>query len=160
MSARPPRGPRPQAAPGTWDPLRDLMSLKDRMNRLFENVMHKGDFSREEPTGWSPDMDLREDREGYLVTAELPGVHREDIQVRVEHGSVTVRGERPVDDEARAAAHQRVERSYGPFQRSLPLPSSVDAGKATARFHLGVLEVFLPKAAGARAHPIKVRVLD
>jgi HSP20 family protein len=136
------------------------MSLKDRMNRLFENVMHKGDFSREEPTGWSPEVDLREDREGFVLMAELPGVRREDIQIRVEHGSVTVQGERPVDDEAGAVAHQRVERSCGPFQRSLPLPSPVDAGKATARFHLGVLEVFLPKAAGARAHPIKVRVVE
>ena len=160
MSARPPRGPRSPAAPGAWDPLRDLLSLKDRMNRLFENVMHRGDFSKEEPTGWSPAVDLREDREGFLFTAELPGVRREDIQVRVEHGGVTLQGERPFDVEARAADHLRVERSYGPFQRSLPLSSPVDAGRVTARLHQGVLEVFLPKAAGARAHPIKVRILD
>jgi HSP20 family protein len=160
MSGRPSRGPRSPAESAAWDPLRDLISLKDRMNRLFETVMHTGDFSREEVTGWSPAIDVREDREGFRLTAELPGVRRQDVQVRVEQGTVTLEGDRPADPDARNADHLRVERSYGPFQRSVPLPSPIDAAKVTARMHLGVLEVFLPKASGARAHAIKVRVVD
>ena len=140
-----------------WDPIRDLVELKDRMNRLLESVLRKGDFSPEGPYGCGPPVDLREDRESFVLTAEVPGVRRDDLVVRVEGGIVTLEGQRPLDREARSAL--RIERPYGTFTRTFHLPAPVDEGRVTARLHLGVLEVFLPKSVGARTRPIKVQVL-
>lgn len=154
MSARGGRG----GAPGPWDPVRDLMALKERMNRLLETVLVRGDFSQDGFPGWSPAMDLREDKEGFLLAAELPGVRREDIAVRVEGGILTVEGRRVREDDLRAAEPLRVELSYGSFVRTFPLPAPVDDRRVTARFHLGVLEVFLPRASEAASRKIQVEV--
>lgn len=154
MSARAPRG----AAPPPWDPIRDLRNLKDRMNRLLENVLRRGDFAPDGLAGWSPAVDLREDHEGFVLSAELPGVRREDIRIRVEGGTLTLEGERLLEPEARAADPLRIERSYGAFSRAFPLPAAVDASKARARFRHGVLEVFVPKAAEAPGRAIRVPV--
>jgi len=140
-----------------WDPIRDLMALKDRMNRLLESVLRKGDFSPEGLSGWAPPIDLREDRETFVLTAELPGVRREDLVIRVEGGIVTLEGQRPLDREARSAL--RIERPYGTFTRTVHLPSAVDESRVTARLQLGVLEVILPKSAGSRSRAIKAQVL-
>jgi len=158
MSARGSKGPGGFPVRTSWDPIQDLMTLKERMNRLLESVLRKGDFEKE-VAGWSPSVDLREDREGFHLTAELPGVRREDLRIRLEGSVLTLEGERPMDDDTREADHLRVERSYGPFTRTFHLPSAVDEGKITARFSLGVLEVFLPRSADSRTRSIKVRVV-
>jgi HSP20 family protein len=144
--------------PGPWDPVRDLVALKERMNRLLENVLRKGDFSQEGFPGWSPAMELREDREGFLLTAEVPGMRREDLSVRVEGGVLTVEGRRAREKSLRASEPLRVEMSYGPFTRAFPLPAPVDESRVTARLRLGVLEVFLPKTTEARSRKIQVEV--
>ncbi len=158
MSSRTPRTPRGEGPAAAWDPLHDLVALKDRFNRLFENVLRKGEFADREVAGWSPAVDLRENEEGFVLTAELPGVRREDIRVRVERGLLTLEGERPMDREARDADHLRVERSYGPFARSFHLPAPIDESRVTARFRLGILEVFVPKSAEAHSQSITIRV--
>jgi HSP20 family protein len=154
MSARSGRGD----PPGAWDPVRDLVTLKERMNRLLETVLRRGEFSQDGFPGWSPAMDLREDREGFLLTAELPGVRRGDIAVRVDGGVLTVEGRRAPDPGLRSAEPLRIEMSYGAFARAFPLPAPVDDTRVTARFRLGVLEVFLPRAAEARSRTIAVEV--
>ena len=158
MSGRPPRPPRGDVPPGPWDPIRDLISLKERMNRLLEAVLVRGEFLQGEFARWTPAVDLREDLEGYVLTAELPGVRRDDIRIRIEGGLLTLEGERPPDSAARDADHLRIERPYGSFTRTFPLPGSIDEGKVRARFDLGILEVVLPRSAGARARPITVQV--
>ena len=157
MSSRLSRTPRGEG-PAAWDPLHDLMALKDRLNRLFENVLRKGDFGGGGIPSWSPPVDLRENEEGFVLTAELPGVRREDIRVRVERGLLILEGQRPMDKGAREADHLRIERSYGPFTRSFHLPAPIDESKVTARFERGVLEVFVPKSPESRSHPVKVRI--
>ena len=82
MSGRTIRG---AAGTGSWDPLNELMVLKDRMNRLFENVLWRGgELGEREIAGWSPAVDVREDREGFVVTAEIPCFPRETLAIRVE----------------------------------------------------------------------------
>ncbi len=155
-SARSPRGAAPLSLP--WDPIRDLMSLRDRTNRLLESVLRRGDLPGGEIAGWSPAVDLREDREGYLLTAELPGVRKEDIRIRLEGGLLTLEGERPVDPQTREADHLRVERSHGPFARSFHITAPIDTRRVTARYDRGVLEVSLPKSNEGRTRPVSVRV--
>ena len=157
MTGRSPRAPRGEGAALPWDPIRDLMALKDRTNRLLESVLRRGDFSPEGLSGWVPPVDLREDRGAFVLTAEVPGLRRDALVIRVEGGIVTLEGQRPLDREARSAL--RIERAYGTFTRTFHLPVPVDEGRVTARLHLGVLEVFLPKSAGTRARPIKVQVV-
>ncbi|HMC83646.1 MAG TPA: Hsp20/alpha crystallin family protein [Candidatus Polarisedimenticolia bacterium] len=156
MSGRAPRSPRGTGTPIPWDPIRDLIGLKERMNRLLESVLRRGDFSTGGLAGWSPTVDLREDREAFVLIAEVPGVSRDDLEIRVEGGIVTVEGRRPLEQEARSAL--RIERPYGSFTRTFHLPNPVDEGRVTARLHLGVLEIVLPKSSGARARSIQVQV--
>jgi|GraSoiStandDraft_34_1057297.scaffolds.fasta_scaffold179170_2 HSP20 family protein len=156
MSGRVQRPPRRAGAPLPWDPIRDLIGLRERMNRLLESVLRRGDFSTSGLGGWSPPVDLREERESFLLTTEVPGVRRDDLVVRVEGGVVTLEGRRPLEKTARAAL--RIERPYGLFSRTFHLPHPVDESRVSARLHLGVLEVSLPKSSGARARPIKVQV--
>jgi len=157
MSAKSSKGPGRIPVGASWDPIQDLMTLKERMNRLLESVLRKGDFEKE-AASWNPAVDLREDREGFHLTAELPGVRREDLRIRLEGSVLTLEGERPMDENTRDADHLRVERSYGPFTRSFHLPSAVDERRTTARFSLGVLEVLLPRSADSRTRSIKVEV--
>ena len=158
MSGRAARAPRGGAGGAEWDPLRDLLSLKDRLNRLFENVLRRGDFAQEEIPRWMPAADLRENEEGFLLSAELPGVRREDILVRVEGGILTLEGRRTMDPDTRDAEHLRIERSYGPFTRSFHLPAAIDTGRVTAALRLGVLEVFIPKSEEAKTRPVRINV--
>jgi HSP20 family protein len=159
MSARAGRAPRPVAAAASWDPLRELAGLKDRLNRLFESAMRRGGTpGAGDLAGWSPTVDLREDRAGFVLTAEIPGVAREDIRIRLDGRTLIVEGERRAGRQARGADHLRVERSYGPFTRSLQLPTGVAARGLKARLRQGVLEVRLPKTARERNSRVEVRV--
>ena len=158
MSGRPGRAPRPVAA-ASWDPLRELAGLKDRLNRLFESAMRRGGTpGAGDLAGWSPAVDLREDANGFVLTAELPGVAREDVRIRLEGRTVVVEGERRAGRQSRGAEILRVERSYGPFARTLELPAGVAARGLTARLRQGVLEVRLPKTAQERSTRVEVRV--
>ena len=156
MSGRAPRPPRSAGTPLPWDPIRDLIGLKERMNRLLESLLRKGDFSTGGLAGWSPPVDLREDRDAFILTTEVPAVRRDDLDIRVEGGIVTLEGRRALEKGARSAL--RIERPYGSFSRTFHLPHPVDESRVSARLHLGVLEVVLPKSTGARARSIKVQV--
>jgi len=132
------------------------MGLKERLNRLLESILRRGDFSTEGLPGWCPPVDLREDRESFVLTSEVPGVRADDLTVRVEGGVVTLEGRRALEREARSAL--RIERPYGLFSRVLHLPAPVDESKVRARLHLGVLEVVLPRSSDSRPHSIRVQV--
>lgn len=156
MSARSQGGRGPLS---TWDPLHELMVLKERMNRLFENVMSRGgDLGEGDLAGWSPAVDLREDQEGFHMSAEIPGVPRDSLALRVEGQTLTLEGDRPLDRLEKTAEHLRVERFYGPFSRSLQLPAAIDEDKVKARFQLGVLEVYLPKSLKSRTGSLKITI--
>ncbi len=156
MTARPKGGPGPLS---TWDPLHELMVLKERMNRLFENVLSRGgDLGEGDLAGWSPAVDLREEREGFHLSAEIPGVSRDSLSLRVDGQTLTLEGDRPLERQEKTAELLRVERFYGPFSRSLQLPALIDEDKVTARFHLGVLEVFLPKSMKSRSGSLKITI--
>lgn len=106
--------------------------------------------------GVTPAMNLRETPEALEVTAELPGVAASDIEVTIDKGILTIKGEKKFEEEATEGAFHRVERSYGSFSRSVSLPSPVAEDKVSANFVNGVLTLTLPKAEEAKARKIEI----
>lgn len=159
MSARGARGQKNEMPGAAWDPLRELGGLKERLNRLFESALRRGGApDAGEFNGWAPAIDLREERDAFVLTAEVPGVLKSAIRIRLEGRTLTLEGDRPVAKESRNADHLRVERSYGPFTRDVQLPSGVDEKGVVASFEKGVLEVRLPKASRDRGSPVRIQV--
>jgi HSP20 family protein len=108
---------------------------------------------------WVPAVDIYEtEKDGLVLKAELPDMKREDISVMVENNTLTIKGERKFDGEARKEQFHRVERAYGSFSRSFSLPQTVDAAKIAAEYKNGVLTVTLPVRAESRPRTINVEV--
>jgi len=132
-----------------WDPLRDLIRLRDRVNEMFEETLSRstppGGAEAIESMGWRPAVDLFEEADRYLLRADLPGVTAQDVDVQIEDGHLVLRGERRMDTTVEREAYLRVERPYGRFRTQIALPPSVDRNRIQARHRNGVLEVTLPK---------------
>lgn len=143
-----------------WDPVRDLSSIQEKMNQLFEDTFSRT-RGRDEALGkgmWTPAVDIFETEEAVVVKAEIPGVERDQIAVEIKDGILTLHGERKFEKEVKEENYHRIERAYGTFHRSFSLPSSVDEEKISAKFKEGVLEVTLPKKERAKPKQIKVDV--
>lgn len=138
-----------------WDPFRDLAGLQDRMNRLFSDTLTR--TGGEDGAGaWLPPVDIYEDGESLVLQAEVPGVRKEDLDIRVENNVLTLSGERKQEKETTEEQYHRVERSYGRFVRSFTLPVGIDTEKTKAEVHDGLLTLTLPKAEEAKPKRIKV----
>jgi len=130
-----------------WEPVRELSSLQNEMNRLFTTMFDTPDGNAN-GTGlrrWSPAMDLVETDEHFVLRADLPGMTQEDVAIEVEDRTLTISGERRAEHEVGEEGFRRVERSFGHFSRSLTLPDGVDPDAVTAAFDKGVLEIRVPK---------------
>jgi len=142
-----------------WAPFQELATVQDRMNRLFHEMYGRQDDDVMSRGAWAPPVDIYENGSHELVIkAELPAMMREDIDVRVENHTLTLRGEKKLDQDARQEQYHRVERSYGSFSRSFTLPATVDVGRINAEYKHGVLTIKLPFREEAKPKPIKVDV--
>jgi HSP20 family protein len=122
-----------------WDPLQDLLALHERITRLAGT----------DEAGWMPPVDLYESPDRYVVTAEVAGLAREDIQIQVQDGKLILKGERQPRD-AQAVRFERVERGHGRFVRTFVLPHAVDPSAVTADLQNGVLTILIPKLGDRR----------
>ena len=142
-----------------FDPFRDLAVLQDRMNRLFnESYGQRRDDDLMSRGTWTPPVDIYEVDGGLVLKAELPDMRREDIDVSVENNTLTIRGERKLDNEIKQESFHRIERAYGNFVRSFSLPNTVDATKIAAEYRNGVLTIKLPVREEAKPRSINVEV--
>ena len=143
-----------------WEPFRDLITLQDRMNRMFDERFGRvqaGDINM--VTGaWSPAVDIYETDHNIIVKAELPEMKEKDIDIRLENDTLTLKGERKFEKETREENYHRVERAYGAFSRSFTLPTSVDQDKISAEYKDGVLKITLPKKVETKPKQIKVNI--
>ena len=142
-----------------WEPFRELGDLENRLEKFFGRPL-SGNGGKEAMTvaEWSPVVDIVEDENEYLVTAELPDLKKENVKVTVENGELTISGERKFEKEDKGKKYHRIERSYGSFVRSFTLPEGVSGGKVGAEFKDGVLKVHLPKDETAKPKAIDVKV--
>ncbi len=143
-----------------WDPFKDLMSLQNRMNRLFEDSMRGARDSDTSLGGaaWSPPVDIYETENEIILKAELPGVDQNGIDIQVESNTLSLRGERKMETDTRRENYYRIERAYGSFYRSFTLPGSVNQERIHADYKDGVLTVELPKREETKPKQIKVAV--
>jgi len=137
-----------------WNPVLDFARLQDEVTRLLDGTLGV----RTEASSWTPAVDVFEDAEGITFKFELPEVDPKDVDVRLEDGTLTVRGERKLEREDKREGYHRIERSYGVFARSFTLPATLDSEKVTAEQKNGVLRIFVPKRAEAKPKSISVKV--
>jgi HSP20 family protein len=138
-----------------WEPYRDVLTLQNRLSRLLGDNFTP--FLGAEGVGaWLPPVDIVEEADRLTLRAEIAGVRTEDIDIKVENGTLVLRGEKKQEKEVGTESAHRLERYYGSFTRSFALPVSIDAEKIQARYKDGVLEIVLPKADEAKPRKIKI----
>lgn len=141
-----------------FDPFREMNSLQRDMNRLFDDNLRGWFGGREALTRWAPPVDVYEKEDEIVISAELPGMNQDDIEVEVHDGILSIRGEKKVENEVNEQSYHFVERSYGAFERSFTLPAKVKGEDVKATYRDGVLKVHLPKAEEAKPKKISVAV--
>ena len=143
-----------------WEPIREMEDLQTRLSTLFGRAPMRRTNGHEDITlaDWMPLADITEDEKEYLIKAELPELKREDVKVIVEHGVLTISGERKFEKEEKKKKFHRVERGYGTFVRSFTLPDDADGTKIKAEFKNGLLTVHLPKSESAKPKQIEINV--
>lgn len=135
----------------------DSRSLRSEIERLFDEFAGLRATRGEARTGvWAPAVDVKENADSFVVTAELPGMSKEDITVEVENSTLTIKGERRFEKKDEGENYHFVERSYGSFYRSFGLPKNVSADGISAEYKDGVLQVTLPKAEEVKAKKVSI----
>ena len=141
------------------DPFKEFAALQDRLNRAFSDAYGRSDEGLFSSGTWMPPVDIYQNGEHELVLkAELPDMTREDIDVTVDNGTLTIKGEKKLSTDVKEEQFHRIERRYGSFSRSFSLPPTVDATKVGADYKNGVLTVRLPLREEAKPRQIKVDV--
>lgn len=138
-----------------WNPLQEFESLLDRYNQAggkrLSSDLHFAD--------WAPSVDIDEEADKYMITADLPGVDKENIEVKMENGMLTIRGEKKtVSESGEGTKRHRTERFHGTFARSFRLPEAVKADQVDASYKDGVLKLVIPKAEEAKPRAIDIKI--
>jgi HSP20 family protein len=139
-----------------WDPLHEIIAMSNRFNRGINDSY----VSRTEDSfgAWAPAVDIFERQDHLIIRAEIPGVQKENMDVRIENGVLTLHGERREEKDVKDVSAHLQERVYGSFTRSFSLPTTVDATKVSAVYKDGVLEVTVPKIETAKPKTIEIKV--
>lgn len=143
-----------------WEPFEGLNRIQSRMNELFDETFGRA-RSTQPGTGpgvWFPPVDILESKDSYLIRAELAGMKREDFNLEVQNGSLTLSGERKFEEPANGVEYHRVERLSGKFSRSFYLPQTVKSDGIKATYRDGILEIHVPKADEAKPKQIAIGV--
>jgi HSP20 family protein len=142
-----------------WDPFRDVVTLRERMNRMFEDIFSgRAEEGKEMTTStWAPSVDIFETEKELVLTAEIPGIDEKDVEIKIEDNTLSLKGERKFEKETKEENYHRIERSYGSFYRAFTLPNSIDPEKIQATHENGVLKITMPKR--DELQPRKVKIL-
>lgn len=142
-----------------WQPFREVTSLQERVNQLFNDVFSDIDSpDRSSLTSFSfaPRADVYEEDDRIVLEMEMPGIKEEDIHLTLEGNALSISGERKIENDRKPDRYQRVERYYGSFSRTFALPTTVDPDSVEAKYEHGILRVSMAKKANARPRQIKV----
>jgi len=134
-----------------------LGEFENRLQQIFNNWPAESEAPK--TTGWVPAVDVAEEADRYILTADLPGLSREDIDLSITDDVVTLKGSRKSESEEKKQGYHRIERSFGTFQRAFRVPGGVDNAKVEASFKNGVLSVSLPKPEAVKPKQIDVKIV-
>ena len=138
-----------------WDPFSFATDLQGEMNRLFNrNLVKKNGWG----SAFEPEVDVVEEKDHFLVKADIPGVKKEELDIKVEGTLLTIRGERKEEKETKEKNYHASERFYGAFTRMIEFPVGVKADQVKATYKDGVLEISLPKSEDAKTKQITVEI--
>ncbi|HID32479.1 MAG TPA: Hsp20/alpha crystallin family protein [bacterium (Candidatus Stahlbacteria)] len=140
-----------------WDPFKELSSLREDMERLFDSFLGRFPVMRSEGM-WTPVVDIEENDDSIVVTAEIPGMSKQDIKITSTGNTLTITGERKREKEEKGKTYHRIERCYGKFVRSISLPVEVDPDRTKATYNDGLLKIVLPKPESKRPKEITIDV--
>lgn len=142
-----------------WEPFESLSRTQSRINDLFEETYGRSRLPHAPTPGvWYPPVDILESKDSYLIRAELPGMKKEDFNLELKDGTLTLSGERKFEEPTNGVEYHRVERLAGKLSRSFFLPQTVKHDGIKANYRDGILEVYVPKADEAKATQIAVSV--
>ncbi len=144
-----------------WEPVTELNTIQNEMNRLFNNFFDQpGQATRGNGTArrWLPAMDLVETAERYVLRADLPGLGDGDVNIQLEDNVLTISGERKAEREDQQEGYYRLERAFGSFSRSLTLPDGVNPDGIEAHFDRGVLEISIPKPEQKKPRTVQINL--
>jgi len=142
-----------------WDPFRDVFALQNRVNSLFHEFNRgQNDSEPASTAAFVPAVDIYEDEHKIVLKLEVPGLKQEDLDIRIENNTLTVRGERKFDKEEKEENFHRIERRYGSFFRSFTVPNTLNTDNVKADYDAGVLRIELEKRAEAKPKQIKVQI--
>ncbi len=140
-----------------WDPFRDLITLREKMNRLFEEAFtSRGEEKDLVSSTWTPSVDIYETEQSLVLSAEVPGLKEDDIEIKIEDNTLTIKGERKFEKETKEENYHRIERAYGSFYRSFTLPNYINQDKIEAEHENGVLKITMPKKAEMKPRQVKI----
>ena len=140
-----------------WGSFQDMVTLREKMNRMFEDVFAgKGEEKEFSPSSWAPAVDIYETGSEIVLTAEIPGIDENDVEIKIEDNTLTLRGERKFSKETKEENYHRLERSYGAFYRAFTLPNSIDAENIRAEHENGILRVTMPKKQELKPRTVKI----
>jgi HSP20 family protein len=142
----------------TIDPFREMLDLQRGINQLFDSSVGRTSNEGVGLSTWSPAVDIYEDDAAFIIKLELPEVTREDVKVNLHENTLSISGERRIENEDKREGYHRVERSYGQFYRSFTLPPNVNAEAINAQFKDGMLRLSIPKKEEAKPKQIEVNV--
>ncbi|MEX0732322.1 MAG: Hsp20/alpha crystallin family protein [Aquisalimonadaceae bacterium] len=141
-----------------YEPWSLLNQLSNEMNTLFDpRTAPAGDGTTMATSDWVPAVDISEEKDRYLIQADVPGVDPKNIDISMENGILTIKGERSSKQEVENNGYKRVERIYGSFYRRFSLPDTADPEKVSASSHNGVLEITIPKQEKVQPRRITVQ---
>ncbi|MBI3804244.1 MAG: Hsp20/alpha crystallin family protein [Nitrospirae bacterium] len=142
-----------------WEPLKDLVTLQDRMNQFLSDTLNTYETENGRTVqDWIPAVDIYEDADAIQLHAELPGMEMKEIEVKVANNLLEIKGEKKIEKEDKKEHYYRIERVFGRFARSFRLPGTVDQEKIKAKYEKGVLTLTLPKREETKPRSITVEV--
>lgn len=142
-----------------WNPFQEFENLLDRYNKAGGSSLSKQLNNDLSFADWAPSVDIEEEDDKYLIKADLPGVDKKDIEVKLENGVLSIRGEKQTETETgKGTKRHRTERFHGTFARSFTLPEAVKADQVDASYKDGVLKLVIPKAEEVKPKAIDIKV--
>lgn len=140
-----------------WDPFRDLITIREKMNPLFEEaVISRGEEKDLVSSSWTPTVDIFETENELVLSAEVPGINEKDIEIKIEDNTLTLRGERKFEKETKEENYHRIERAYGSFFRSFSLPLYINQDNIKAEHLNGILKIIMPKKPELKPRKVKI----